>query len=195
MNQPPPLPKADGQLTVECEVTKDDLIAFNQYHNLHSPFGRRQYSRALFRFPAVWLTVFAVIWFFADRERGTPLQTFLDLSPLLYGLVIYLLYIPFAYRRAVHKAVNGMLDEGKNKGILGRHRVTLTAESVIEASEFSQNATSWRAVERVDVFGEYAFIYVNAMAAIVVPRRAFSAPSEFDTFVNAATAHREKAVT
>ena len=195
MSQPPPLPQAIGQVSIECEVTKDDLVAFNQYHNRHSPFGRRQYLRALLRFPALWLLVFAMIWYFADQKRGTPLQTFLDLSPLLYGLVVYLLYIPFAYRRAVQQAVNGMLDEGKNKGILGRHRVTLTPESVIEASEFSQNATSWRAVERVVEFGDHVFIYINSMAAIVVPRRAFPAPSEFDKFINAANAHRERAVT
>ncbi len=195
MSQPPPLPDAGGQLTIECEVTKDDIIAFNQYHNRHSPFGRRQYSRAMFRFPAVWLLVFALIWFFGDRERGTPLQTFLDLSPLLYGLVFYLLYIPFAYRRAVHQAVNGMLAEGKNNGLLGRHRVTLTPESVTEATEFNQASTSWRAVERVVEFGDHAFIYINTMAAIVVPRRAFGVASEFNEFVKTATAHREQVVT
>jgi len=36
MSQPPPLPQAIGQVSIECEVTKDDLVAFNQYHNLLS---------------------------------------------------------------------------------------------------------------------------------------------------------------
>ncbi|MEN9572552.1 MAG: hypothetical protein RL514_407 [Verrucomicrobiota bacterium] len=195
MSLPPPLPQAGGQLTIECEVTKDDVVEFNQYHNRHSPFGRQQYSRMLFRFPAVWLLVFAVIWFFSSQQSGTPLQSFLELSPLLYGLIFYLLYAPFAFRRAIQRAVNGMLEEGKRSGLLGRHRITLTPESVVEATEFSQASTSWRAVEGVVEFGNHVFIYNTAMSAIVVPRRGFAAQSEFNKFVSTASSYREKAAT
>ena len=183
-------------MSVAFENTKEDLIAFNLYHHAHSPTTRRQLQQPWIRTTAIWLLVFGLIWFFADQRRGTPLQTFLDLLPLLYGLIGYLLFVlvyyPFAYRRTIRKTVDSMADEGKNRGLLGPHRVTLTAESIIEATDFSESTTSWKAVERVANSGEHAFIYVNSLAAIMVPRRAFAGVAEFNEFVNAATVYREK---
>ena len=181
-------------MTAEYEITKDDLSAFNLYHHRHSPTARRQYLRSWFVPAVVWSLVCTGIWYLADRERGTPMRTFLDLMPLFSGVPVYLLYFPWAYRRKLRKIVDGMVSEGQNRGLFSRHRVTITPESVTDSSEHGQTSTAWRGVERVVAADEHAYIYTNALAAVIVPRRAFAGPSEFEAFVRTARGHHEKAV-
>ena len=181
-------------MTAEYEITKDDFSAFNLYHHRHSPTARRQYLRSWFIPAVVWLLVCIGIWYLADRERGTPLRTFLDLLPLFCGVPLYLIYFPWAYRRKLRKIVDGMVSEGQNRGLFSRHRVTISPESVTDSSEHGQTSTIWRGVERVATADEHAYIYTSALAAIIVPRRAFAGPSEFEEFVRTARGHHEKAV-
>ena len=181
-------------MTAEYEITKEDLSTFNLYHHRHSPTARRHYLRSWFLPAFIWLLAFSGIWYLADSERNTPLQTFLDLLPLFIFVPFYLLYFPWAYRRKLRKIVAGMVSEGQNRGLFSRHRVTISPEGVTDSSELGQTSTAWRAVERVVVADEHAYIYTNALAAIIVPRRAFAGPSEFDEFVRTARGHHQKAV-
>jgi hypothetical protein len=189
-----PLVAKRNAMTAEYELTKDDVSVFNLYHHCHSPTARRQYYRSWFVPAAVWLMVCTGIWYLADRERGAPLRTFLDLLPLFSGVPLYLLYFPWAYRRKLRKIVDGMVSEGQNRRLFGRHTVVLSPESITESDEFGQTSTVWRGVERVVRAGDHVFIYISALAAIIVPRRAFAGASEFEEFVRAASGYHEKAV-
>ena len=106
-------------MTTEYELTKDDLSTFNLYHHRHSPTARRQYLRSWFIPAVVWSIVFAAIWYLADRERGTPLQTFLDLLPLFSGVPIYRIRPVNPYSRMGRRAV-GLRDGIKPYGKLSR---------------------------------------------------------------------------
>lgn len=181
-------------MTAEYEITKDDLLAFNLYHYQHSPTARRQYL-GLWLVPAfIWLLVCTGIWYLSDRGRGTPLRAFLELLPLFCGAPAYLIVFPWTYRRKLRKMVDSMVGEGRNRGVFGRHRVTISSESVSESGEHGQTSTTWRAVERVAATDERAYIYTNALAAIVVPCRAFADSSQFEEFVRTARGHHENAV-
>jgi hypothetical protein len=180
-------------MTAEYEITKDDLIAFNLYHQRHSPTARRQYLIVWIAPAVVWLLLCTGLWFLADRPRGTPMQTLLDLLPLFCGVPVYLLIFPWLYRRKLSKIVDGMVSEGQNRGLLGRHRVTLSPENVTESSAHGQSSTAWRGVEKVAVADTCAYIYINALAAIIVPRRAFADAKKFENFIRTAKDHHEKA--
>jgi len=181
-------------MTTEYEISKDDLIAFSLYHHRHSPAGRRQYLRAWLAPAGIWLLLCTGIWYLGQRGSGSPLQAFFDLSPLFSGVPLHLIYAPWAYRRKLRKIVSGMLSEGHSRSLLGHHRVAISPESVTDSSEYSQTSTVWLGVERVAVADEYAYIYTSALAAIVVPRRAFT-DSEFAEFVGLAKGYQENAAT
>lgn len=180
-------------MTAEYEITKEDLSSFNLYHHYHSPTARGHYLRSWLVPAFILLLVFAGIWHLADRGRGTPLRTFLDLLPLFSGVPLYLIYFPWAYRRKVRKIIAGMVSEGQNRSLFCRHRVAISSEGITDSGELGQTSTAWRAVERVANTGDHAFVYTNAMAAIIVPRRAFSSAAEFDRFVRAASDYNVKA--
>jgi hypothetical protein len=179
-------------MTAEYEITKDDLSAFNYFHHFHSATARRQYLRSWVLPAFVWLLVCVGIWYLANKERHTPLRTFLDLLPLFSGVPIYFLCFPWWYRRKVKKIIAGMVNEGQNLTLLRRHRVSISPDAIIESGDFGQNSTAWRAVERVVRDDDYAYVYINALAAIIIPTRAFATATEFEDFVKAANSYHEK---
>jgi hypothetical protein len=79
-----------------------------------------------------------------------------------------------------------MASEGRNDGLFGHHRVEISPEHVTEFNPHGQTSSTWRAVEQVAATEDHAYIYINAMAALIVPRRAFASPAEFDEFVRTA---------
>lgn len=181
-------------MTAEYQLTKDDLIAFNLYHHFHSPTARRRYLRSWLVPAFIWLLICTGIWYLADRERGTALRTFLDLLPLFGGVPLYLMYFPWTYRRRLRKMIAGMVSEGRNRGLFCRHRVAISPDGITDSGEFGQASTAWRAVERVAQGGDRAFVYTDALTAIIVPRRAFAASTQFEEFVRLATHYHEKAM-
>jgi hypothetical protein len=177
----------DTFFSVEYEITKDDLIAFSSYHHFHSPVARRRYLWLWFLPAFLWLLVCTGIWHFADREHRTPVHTFLSLLPLFCGIPIYLGLFPWRYRCRVRNLVASMVNDGTTYcGALGRHCAAISPESITESSALGQTVTAWCAVERVVDSGDYAYVYINASAAVIVPRRAFSTRPEFDEFVRTA---------
>src|SRR4051812_35690852 len=174
----------------EFELKRDDLRAFNHFHHYHSPAMRRNYRRQYVVFPVVWLIICILIWYGADRSHGTPLKTFLDFLPLFSGVPFWLIYFPLAYRWKLRRIIAAMVQEGESRTLFTRHRVSISPEGISDATEFSQNSIKWNGVERVIVDGDYAFIYFNALAAIIVPKRAFATAAEFEQFVRTSEAYQ-----
>jgi hypothetical protein len=115
----------------------------------------------------VWLLLCIGLWYLTDQERGTPLRTFLDLLPLFSGVPIYILFVPWLYRREVRKIIDGMVSEGENRGLFSRHRVAISPERITNSSEHGETSTAWSAVERVVTAHDHAFIYTNAIEILV----------------------------
>jgi hypothetical protein len=180
-------------MTIEYELTKDDVLAFNLYHRSHSPTLRRQYYFAWLLPALAWLTVCTALWYCADQRPGEPLQTFLDLLPMFCGVPIYLAIFPWARRRGLRRVLDSMMSEGKNRAVFGRRTVTLSREGIAQSGEFASSSISWRTVERVVRDGDHAYIYSGAVTAIIVPRRAFAGESEFDDFVMTTRRYHEDA--
>jgi hypothetical protein len=173
-------------MTVEFNIDAADFEDWNFYHNLHSPTARRNYLWGWFLPPAMWLIVFGLIWQLADQKRGTPLRTFLDLLPLFFPVPFLLIYYPFAYRRKLKKIIKGMVNEGKNRSLFGKHQVILSADGIQDLRELQRTWTSWKAVERIVKMNSCAYIYVSGLSAIIIPVRAFASESEFESFVQEA---------
>ena len=182
-------------MTAEYELSKDDWGAFNFYHHFHSPTARRQYLRAWFSPAILLLLVCLGVSLFASLNSSTPGSTFLALLPLFSGVPFYLLWFPWAYRRKLKKIAAGMIGEGRNRTLLGKQRVTISPEGVTKSSDFDRTTTAWSGVERVIKDNNYVFVYISALTAIIVPRRALADAVEFDEFAMKAAQYQEEAGT
>ena len=79
-------------------------------------------------------------------------------------------------------------EEKPGRGLLGTHTQVLDSDGVLEKTHVNEQKTSWSGVDRVEDDAGYAFIYISAASAHVIPLRAFAtreAASDFIEFARA----------
>lgn len=167
---------------VRFEMTKDDFLAFNLYHHRNSPSIQAQQRGVLVLLVVVGLLVGLIpLLRPAARALWAVSAVFIGAACLL----------PFNFNKAARRIVDKMLSEGQNKGLLGLKEVTLSPAEIGTTGALRSASTRWPAVERIVTTDEALYVYVSALEALIVPRRAFETPQEFEDF--AATARRFQA--
>jgi hypothetical protein len=177
-------------MQVSFEQTKDDLIAYNLYHSAHSPAIRRQRRTMIAVFVSAALVVAMLLLSFPSSPTPPPGILWVVVAAFLIGAAV----LPRSYRRGVIKIVGRMIDEGQNRTLLGRREITISPVDLGAASELRSTTVRWKAVEKVVEDGDYLYIYISALEAIIVPRRAFAGEAPFAAFADAVRKHREAAV-
>jgi YcxB-like protein len=181
-------------LTAHFELTEEDYIAFNLYHHAHSAALRRRRFRAWLALFSAWIVASVLSWYVLAVVLEVE-NWWILVVPVFVLPLIFLIAYPSAYRRSVCSIVRSMIREGSNRGFLAPRTVTITSDRLKESSDFKDTSLAWRAVERVAHTSDHIFIYISAMSAIIVPRRAFASSSEFDDFLAAATRFHQQVAT
>src|SRR5439155_1020677 len=78
---------------------------------------------------------------------------------------------------------------------LGRQRVAIDPEGVHYSTREADGLLRWSAVQQVGRSGGHVFLYLTAVSALVVPRRAFANEEAFRAFHRLARQYREDAAT
>jgi hypothetical protein len=100
----------------------------------------------------------------------------------------------FLERLVVRHAIRSLIrDERPGRGQLGRHRLVLGEDGVVESTAVNESRTAWSGVDRVEQSADYIFIYTSPAAAHVIPKRAFSDLQEADAFFRLARSRKEGA--
>lgn len=169
-------------LTVDYENKLADAIAFSLYHHSQSRFGKRQVL--IVRLTMLFTALVIAGVFLMD---GRPIRHHMVFLGMLFGffVLVWFLY-PVVYRRRLQSAVTQMYSEGRNRAFDEPRRITLSSEFLTYATPLSQSVTRWAAIERVATTDEHIFIYLSSVAAITVPRSAFSSPEDFAAFASRA---------
>ena len=152
-------------MLLQYELTVDDLVAFNRYHCAQSPSVRRTKYAAMFVVAMMLIAASYLIPATADVSRGVIFALAIGFAGLF--AVIFNVTYPASMDRAIRR----MCREGANKGLVGRHELEIDAEGLIERTEFNETRQSWRGVERIGETDDYAFIYISAIMAHVIPRQ------------------------
>jgi len=71
--------------------------------------------------------------------------------------------------------------------------IALTPAETRWTGAMSMTSTAWPAVERIVVNRDLIYLNVNAVSAVIVPRRAFSQDSDFQAFVETARRYQAEA--
>ena len=172
-------------MEVEYSLGLEDLLAFNQYRNAHSPTIRRQQFTprvaVLIALAGVWVLSSAIV----DPSAWIILGLFLG----LVGAISYFSY-PARLRRRSRRLVEHIYMEGQNRGLFTRRRMTITPETITDATEISVTTMKWVAVEKIAVDQRHVYFYVSAASAFILPKAAFATEEEFQEFVETAQGYR-----
>jgi hypothetical protein len=179
-------------MEVEYSLELEDLLAFNDYRNAHSPtFGRQQLTVRLavpIMLAGLWVLLSGIVGGFV----GPSVWIILGLLIGLVGAVFVFSY-PALLRRRIRRLVQRLYMEGQNRGLFTRRRMTITPETVTDATEVSVTTMKWVAVERIVVDQRHAFFYTSAASAFILPKAAFETEEEFQEFVETAQGYQREA--
>ena len=175
---------------VEYELTRDDLYAFQWRGVFVSPRGRRV-RRTLY---LLW--ILAILLFAIVPAIGADGFAFSRISFTFIAFAIPAVFL-FQWcldRWLIRRTILQLLaDERPGKGQLGRHRIALSEQGLVETTDVGESHTSWGGVDRVEHDPHYIFIYTSPAAAHVIPKRAFGRPEEADAFYTFSRVRREAA--
>src|SRR5215216_7230049 len=175
-------------MEVEYELTHDDLYAFQCRAAFDSPRGRRS-TRKVYLLWFVALLLVSLLpaigpdGFVISRVNFIFLAVAFPIVGLVQG---------FLTRRLMRRALLDLLKEEKpGRGQLGKHKVVLTEDSVVESTAVGESRTSWAGVDRIEQNPQYIFIYTSPAAAHVIPKRAFRDMQEAEGFYQLSKTSRE----
>ncbi|MGQ9807317.1 MAG: YcxB family protein [Armatimonadota bacterium] len=163
---------------MEYDFTLEDALAFNEYHFRRSPAGRRARLRHMFLPPAIWMGLALGFEAFVGGDTNHSFAV-----ALAAVSAMWILTAPLFLARQIRRSVQRMYGEGRNRALFGRHVMTVSSEGVTDEGPGTRTQTRWESVERIARSMDHLFIYLNAVAAHVVPARAFRDRGEFERFV------------
>ena len=177
-------------MRIQFELGKEDLVAYNLYHHSHSPTTRGQKRKGSVNIVLLGLMFWVgpVILAGPSKEHALALSPFLLIIPL--GLAIFAWRWPVMLRRNIER----MISEGENRGLVGKKEVTITPVEITAAGDLTSVTVRWKAVERIEVAQDCAYLYFSALGAFIVPRRAFSSDAGFAAWVETARKYRADAL-
>ena len=145
---------------VEYENTFLDLIVFTSVHQFVSPVLQALYC-------GMALLIFAVEQMGDDSLSGAIVATMFYVLMWAAQFVVNVLYL---YSR-------------KNRSVLTRHVIELRDEGLYEATQFNQSMFFWPGIVKAVRLVGYVAVYVTPHIAHIIPKRAFSSPSDVEEFI------------
>jgi hypothetical protein len=171
-------------MRIDYEITPEDFVALSTVHCSRSPALRRQ-GYGFLMVPILGL--FALPGLILVTTDEPILETAKNIWPLMLGPVLFVLFI-VPYMRwkvaSVASTTKRMLAEGQNAGLFGPRTLSIEPEGLRESKSTGDSMRIWSAVEKVLVTDTHAFIYLSAVEAYLLPRRAFKTSDAFQEFVD-----------
>jgi hypothetical protein len=166
-------------MTIEYDLTSDDVVEFARHLLRTDPAHRRGYQLGFLAGP-----VFGLLFLFATGHHGA-LSTLLKLlSPTLLFSAFYMKF----YRQQV--ADNVRRAYGVEGGLLGKKRLTLSATGFEEWGERSTTNQLWSGVRGIQESPTGIYLMVAPGAAYIVPKRAFATLGGSADFLEAVARYR-----
>jgi hypothetical protein len=175
---------------VEYELTHDDLFAY-QWRAAFTSARARRTRRTTYLGWFVAVLLLAIVP--AIGADGITISR-VSLTFIVVTFSSVALAQWFLERRLMRRAIWQLIKEEKpDRGQLGKHKVVLTPDGVRESTMVGESRTSWAGVDRVEQDPHYIFIYTTAVAAFLVPKRAFHGPQEAEAFYELSRSSRASA--
>jgi hypothetical protein len=128
-------------ISVECEITEDDVVAFNLHHVSKSPGGNRPWHQSSW-FRWGFVGIVALVWIGNVAGGEGAIKTTGAFAPLLLGCV-YMVFLPSFTRMWMQHNVHRSVGKGHNKALLGRKQIVISSDSVEDRSYLHSSKRAW----------------------------------------------------
>jgi hypothetical protein len=158
-------------MEVRYAVTLDDFVVFNLYITRKSGAGRGGYLTLWFGLP-ILLVLGAVQLVQFNHEPA---------AFVLVALAVFWLFIfPSRYREGLARSTRAFVKNLGGRGILGERRLILSEGLLVAISETFRTEARWENMTGVEVVGEYTYIFISGISALILPRHGFNSDAEYE---------------
>ena len=163
-------------MKIKYNLTEDDYINFNICHMKNSKSLKRTMMINRFLTPLIFLVMPFVLGNISNISFG-------------YWAVIFVLTYIFwvsLYEKNVYKInrkrIRKMLKENSNEGLIGEKVLEIDGDNIGVKDDSGENNINIKSIKNIIEDEEYIFIYVNSVAAIIVPIRVFENKEDKEKF-------------
>jgi YcxB-like protein len=167
-----------NEIKVECEIEKEDVIAWNNYYIQNAPKSKRSLKKIrLLMLPLMFVMfIFGIIFLFGGNFFNflTGERLTIGIIFFLWGLwgFFYFLFLAKIIQFNTARRIRKNYKKGQNL-TLGVHNYSISAEGINDVTEFSNSKLKWTAIEDIWETDKHLFIHIRPNAGYIIPKRAF----------------------
>ena len=147
--------------TLEYDNTIDDFAALSKLYIQATPGVAHRITLLRWLMPLVVLMLFWLLYLRHDSMIGLGIAA-------AFSVLWVLMWPSYVYLRNARR-VRSVYRRGRNRGLLGKHRLTLKGYALEEVNEGGFSVRQTDTIERVLSSPEHVAIFVSAVSAFVVP--------------------------
>jgi hypothetical protein len=155
---------------IEVEITRKDFVNFNRYWYFKKKLKSRVWLILVFAF-GLPLILNSNTDFNLAGYLGTVIVSGVLFGSIFLGLMWFIL---------------GFTGNTPDKGgsILGAKKFSITENALIEDSDSNRNEQRWKSIKSIEENGSAIFIFIDNIAAYIIPKRGFKDEVEQQAFVD-----------
>lgn len=155
-------------MKISTTITREDYAMLNKY------WFKKNFSKKLI----IYIALVLGLYFYLNYD-STPFN-YND----VIGLVIILLFFAGLYFGIMKLIESNSKKMPADKGlILGKKKISLTEDGIIEESELAKSTIKWEAIKSVEGTKELILIFLESNVALVIPKRDFEIESDIEKFL------------
>jgi hypothetical protein len=174
-------------MEVEYSLGPGDIKAFAAFDRRHKP------GRTAANLPS-WIIFWCLLVLLGlvlgvgvgvlDRLRGQfGFEPLFD-SPGAFGLGIFVSIVVFLAFRIQGRLLTRkeVCDDPRNHWLMGPRQVQVGPEGVFATSAHHRTFSDWSIICLIGTTEEHLFLYIGTQQALIIPRRGFASPGDFEAF-------------
>ncbi len=150
-------------ITVSCEVTKADVLAFAGQYYAESPTVRRQVRIGTIM---TSLTCGAFTGLFVWRSSGIAAGVVMF---FIIGFALAIMF-PKYYRSQISRTAEKMFAESSYEKAFGKYSLVFNEQGIASSTPTGESKVVWNAVDHVSITPEYLFIFLAGPQGYIIPR-------------------------
>jgi len=163
-------------MKIKYNLTENDYINFNICHMRNSKSLRKTIMINRFLIPLIFLVMPFILYDISDIPFLYWATTFI----LVYILWVSL-YEKYVYR-INRKRIKRMLEEKSNDGLIGEIVLEIDGENIKIINNSGESKYYIKSIKNIIEDKEYIFIYINSVAAIIIPLEVFKDNEDKERF-------------
>ncbi|AXI10808.1 hypothetical protein CUC15_18475 [Oceanobacillus zhaokaii] len=152
-------------MEINYNLTEEDYLNFNLFHMKNSKSVMNSLKMQRFLTPIF----FILISYLFSQLGDTPfLFAFI---PFLIISIIWIVFYPRFFYKTVIRNVKKMIREGRNGGLIGKHRMIITEDGITETTSTDETKVNWSGIQAFKEDNDYFYLYNSSVSAYILPKR------------------------